>query len=319
MYTLDTFKPTDENFQTMVTIWNAGHDDEKRNAEMEKYIYETRSDDDLYFMDLIVYGETPIGFGLYGQNPSMAKAKKFFAMICIHPEHAHQDKARQFYLDHMCTQVKAHDGQIILLSARENYTNEVAFIEANAFKQVMRYPISALDVQAFDPTSFEERIQKVQDSGIEIITLAQLKAEHPDTWEQESYDLIMDVIKDIPMPTEFVPPPIEEHIKRVNRPNTLWDGFFIAREGGQCVGVSSLVKDMADDSKLLTALTGVLRSHRRRRIALALKVHAIKYAKAYGAKVIETDNEENNPMYQINMQLGFEPKPAYLDFEKSLI
>lgn len=35
-------------------------------------------------------------------------------------------------------------------------------------------------------------------------------------------------------------------------------------------------------------------------------------------KFIETDNEENNPMYQINMKLGFEPLPAWVDYEKTL-
>ena len=84
------------------------------------------------------------------------------------------------------------------------------------------------------------------------------------------------------------------------------------------LGLSLLKKNLADSSKIQTGLTGVLRSHRRRGIALALKLQAIAYAKTEGIKTIETDNEENNHMYQINMQLGFEPKPAFLDFEKSL-
>jgi hypothetical protein len=47
-----------------------------------------------------------------------------------------------------------------------------------------------------------------------------------------------------------------------------------------------------------------------------MKVRAIGFARQYGARVIETDNEENNPMFQLNLQLGFEPQPAWLDFEK---
>ena len=35
-------------------------------------------------------------------------------------------------------------------------------------------------------------------------------------------------------------------------------------------------------------------------------------------KFIETDNEENNPMYQINLKLGYEPLPAWVDYEKKL-
>ena len=59
-------------------------------------------------------------------------------------------------------------------------------------------------------------------------------------------------------------------------------------------------------------------SYRRRGIATALKLRSIEFAKAYGAKELKTDNEENNPMYQLNLSLGFRPKPAFLSYKKSL-
>jgi len=51
-------------------------------------------------------------------------------------------------------------------------------------------------------------------------------------------------------------------------------------------------------------------------VATAMKVAAISFAQETGITEIDTDNEENNPMYQINLQLGFQPMPAYLDFIK---
>lgn len=74
----------------------------------------------------------------------------------------------------------------------------------------------------------------------------------------------------------------------------------------------------ADKGKFLTGLTGVVANHRRKGIAAALKLRAIKYAHQHGVKVIETGNEENNPIYQINLMLGFQPQPAWIDFEKVL-
>ena len=44
----------------------------------------------------------------------------------------------------------------------------------------------------------------------------------------------------------------------------------------------------------------------------------MRYARGYGATIIETDNEENNPMFGLNMQLGFEAQPAWIDFRKIL-
>ena len=65
-----------------------------------------------------------------------------------------------------------------------------------------------------------------------------------------------------------------------------------------------------------TVFTGVVRSHRRRGIAKALKVLAIDYAHRQGYQLIKTDNEEHNPMFQINLALGFQPEPAILFFQK---
>jgi GNAT superfamily N-acetyltransferase len=65
-------------------------------------------------------------------------------------------------------------------------------------------------------------------------------------------------------------------------------------------------------------LTGTRRDYRRRGLATAMKVRNIQLAKKLGVDIIETDNEENNPMFQLNLQLGFKPQPAYLDFHKKI-
>jgi GNAT superfamily N-acetyltransferase len=67
-----------------------------------------------------------------------------------------------------------------------------------------------------------------------------------------------------------------------------------------------------------TGLTAVSRSHRRRGLATALKVRTITHAQAQGCRRIITDNEENNPMYQLNLQLGFRPLLNFMDFEKEI-
>ena len=63
---------------------------------------------------------------------------------------------------------------------------------------------------------------------------------------------------------------------------------------------------------------GVLRKFRRQGIATALKIRAIEILQDKGIKEIRTDNEENNPMYKINVALGFEPVPFSVDYAKDI-
>ena len=61
---------------------------------------------------------------------------------------------------------------------------------------------------------------------------------------------------------------------------------------------------------------GVLKDFRRKGIATALKIKAIEKLIEKGVTEIRTDNEENNPMYKINVSLGFEPVPFSLEYMK---
>jgi mycothiol synthase len=74
----------------------------------------------------------------------------------------------------------------------------------------------------------------------------------------------------------------------------------------------------ADPDTLASGLTGVVRSHRRRGIATALKVRACEYARRVGARAIETGSEEHNPMSILNAGLGFVPMPAWLVYKKTV-
>ena len=320
MYTLRPFTASDNDYQTKVDIWNAGHADDLTTLEMQKYYDSIRNKQYLHQVDFIEHDGEPIAYGGYNQNRPMLKVKKCFVFMAIRPEYEAGQDVRKFYLDHAIQQLQDTDIHTIAMWSREDYADDLRFFEDNGFKQVMRFPLSELDVQSFDAVPFAHRAQKLVAEGIEFITAKQLKAECPDDWMEQLYQLEVAVAEDIPRSEEeYTPRTFDEYADfRLKNINFIPESYFIARENGQCVGNSILKKNMADVTKLQTALTGTLRSHRRRGIATALKVKAIQYARAMGVKTIETDNEESNPMYQINLQLGFEPKPAYLDFEKPL-
>ena len=102
----------------------------------------------------------------------------------------------------------------------------------------------------------------------------------------------------------------------INSPTLLPDAFLVAVDGNEYIGMTQLWADRASDM-LFTGLTGVRQGYRRQGIALALKVRAIAYAKASGNPTIITDNEmTNRPMLSINERLGFQRKPAWIEFRK---
>jgi RimJ/RimL family protein N-acetyltransferase len=66
-------------------------------------------------------------------------------------------------------------------------------------------------------------------------------------------------------------------------------------------------------------ITGVDRMYRGRKIALALKLLAIRWAIEKGASCIVTDNDSQNaPMLAINRKLGYVPRPGIFRLTRQL-
>ena len=74
----------------------------------------------------------------------------------------------------------------------------------------------------------------------------------------------------------------------------------------------------SDPYKGWTGGLGVIRDYRRKGIATAIKIHALKRLLKNGVLEVRTDNEENNPMYKINVALGFKPEPYGIDYKKKV-
>ena len=92
----------------------------------------------------------------------------------------------------------------------------------------------------------------------------------------------------------------------------------MALDGDHFVGESQGSINAAYHAEFLTGATGVRREYRRRGIASALKAHLILYAKQRGVQEMSTTNDSRNPMYGLNLQLGFKPESAWVRVAKTL-
>ena len=94
---------------------------------------------------------------------------------------------------------------------------------------------------------------------------------------------------------------------------------IVAVKDGRYIGSTDLeVYYKSEPHKAWTNGLGVLKDYRRKGVATALKIKAIEKLIEKGVTEIRTDNEENNPMYKINVSLGFEPVPFSLEYMKQI-
>lgn len=315
MATIRPFEPTDEEYRKIIELWNAVWPEALETVNDMKHNDATR-DPERLFQRIVLDEEGRLpAYAVCMESPWAHVPGKFHLGIHVHPERRREGIATRLY-EHILAQLTPRDPVKLVVGTREGREGALAMLVKYGFKQVMRGPISHLDVAGFDPAPFQAKRERVEASGIVIRTLADLKAEEPN-WARRLYDLDWELVLDLPV----IDPPVQRpfavwEANELNSPNFIAEATFIALDGDAWVAYSQLWRVMADPGKLFQGMTGVARSHRRRGLATVLKLHNIAFAKGQGARLIETDNEENNPMFQINLQLGFQPRPAWLDFER---
>jgi hypothetical protein len=190
-------------------------------------------------------------------------------------------------------------------------------LEADGFELLMRFPRSSLDVRQVQLADFADVLQTVQRQGVHFVTLTHVMASDPN-WQHNIWQLFTKIERDIPLPHPEPPTPFEEYAEYYTGDDFRPDSWAIAvDETAGYVGMCVVNVMRKRPHGLFAGITGVIRSHRRRRNATALKLCSIRYAQENGFTTIYTDNEENNPMLQLNLEIGFKPLPAWTFYEKN--
>jgi len=329
MFKIRPFEATDAEYTRVVEIHNACWPDDPNTVENMKHSDKMRNPKYLHQRWMIELADTSgkvIGECWAAESAWSYEAGKYNVGFRVDPEFAHlefsPDGVADTYMAFLMDFLNQREPAPKKLTdyVREDKSDRIQYYEAQGFKSVMREQESELDLTAFDPTPFQGATEKAKSHGIIVYGLAELKEMHED-WQNRLYDLEMKVLADVPSPSEFTPQPIEEWAKVFTYPDFLEEGWYIAvdhEDGDKYVGITNIWNNKPNPEKLYTGLTGTRRESRRKGIATALKLRALAFAKERGAKRLVTENEENNPMYQINVRLGFKAIPAWLAFQKEI-
>ena len=316
---IEPFDYSDASYETLVAIENAIDPEHPSSLEGWRYWDDNRQEKYHYERHVArLNTDGPIvAYASTGETEWSYQPGKYFVHVSVHPTVQSQGLGTTLYR-YLLQQLAPREPSKLTAWTRENQPAALHLLGKWGFEQKMRIPVSRLDLRTFDARRFSERIARTMAAGIEVSTLREL-SERDSNWKRKLYELEWECLQDVPHTDEFTKQPFELFEKRtLGSPSLLPDAWIVALDGDQYVGLSVLWKNLATDDLLETGLTGVVRSHRRMGIATAMKVAAIQYAQAQNVKGIVTDNEENNPMFQLNLQLGFRPKPAALDFAKEL-
>jgi len=262
---------------------------------------------------------TTVAVAGYAEWPWWYEAGRYVFGIGVHPTYRKQGIGGQLY-DNLLEKLAQAEpkGRLLMVKCWEDAADSIHFLTQRGFQQTGGDRSSLLNVTSFDSARFADVVEHVRQQGIEIISYGEMVKRIPD-YRQRCYEMHWDSFQDVPATGTRTQPSFEHYVKQTfENPDFVPETYFVALDDDQLVGESNLIPNHDNSEQMITEYTGVVRSHRRRGIASALKVRVIESAKARGIKTIVAGNDSRNPMYELNLQLGFQPQPGELFFEKQL-
>lgn len=256
---------------------------------------------------LAIKDELVVGCGAFEHRLNMYHPQLFWLRLDVLPAHRQQGIGTRLY-EHMLTLLKSDYGACELHSnIRNGQAYSIRFLHERGFQEIKREVETRLDTATFDPTTFHEIDEQLAASGIEIYVLSELLISDVNTLHNV-YELHQTLLQEVPSPAQRTKVNFESWRWGYSSayPRFIPDANFMALHQGAYIGLSSLWGDPTS-GQLTTGMTGVLPAYRRKGIATALKVRGIRFAQTQGNLSLMTSNESENPMLQLNLNLGFKP------------
>lgn len=220
--------------------------------------------------------------------------------VTVLPDHRRQGLGGELF-DRCLAHARSLEATHALGMVREDDAAALEFVRRRGFEVMDRVVVLALDVEPGAPAPEPP-------AGIEIVELDESRCE-------AAFPVFCEGVADMPTEVPLAFGSLEDWFEETkSHPLTL-----VALEGDRVVGYAGLEVRNAGTGVAGNEMTTVLRSHRGRGIAVALKQVQIAWAAAHGYRRLTTSTHaDNEPMRRLNEKLGYRELPAILDVTRPL-
>ncbi len=321
MISIKNFTSTDFEFNELARIDNLVNHDSIAHPDEDKNEWNIR-DKSIIRDRLLLYREnTLIGVIYYSQGRDDNNKTTFFTLN-LDPNYNNNGYRKLLY-NKMLERVKFFNCNKVHTSIynHPNYEEIKKLINREKFKLVQTNREYSCDIRNVDIYKYQSLIKKLESEGIQFYDSKEEMLDWPNHYKKLE-ELEWMIEQDFPIPDGIAHTriPFKHWLKLCH---DFYENSYgvdiIAVYKKQYIGSTDIeVYPKADPHKGWTGGLGVLKKFRRKGIATAIKIKAIEKLLKKGVKEIRTDNEENNPMYKINVALGFTSVPFSLDYLKNI-
>ena len=316
MIQIKSFKATDYEFKELARIDNLVNHDSISDPNEDKNDWKIRDKSKIRDRILLYKNNTLIGVIYYSQGRDKNNKICFYT---LHLDPAFNNFGyREMLFKELLKKVKLFNCNLLHTSIYDhpNYNEHKKLLIKKGFKLVQTNREYSCDIKNVKIKKYQPLLDKLESKGIHFYDSRNEMKNFPNHYKKLD-ELIWAYDQDMPIPEgiHHERPPFKQVMKmQMDFEENSYGTEIVAVKNHEYIGSTDIHVYKSEPHKGWTGGLGVLKKFRRQGIATALKIKAIETLLKKGITEVRTDNEENNPMYKINVELGFNPVPFSLDY-----
>lgn len=244
-----------------------------------------------------------VGFSNISRNPWMIP-ERFWMRVIVDAAYRRRGIGTLLY-DHVLRMACQLLASQLVSEVRDDCAECLSFAQQRGFGIERHISVSRLYLAHFDESRFAGTIEAAEAAGICFFPLADLGAALEA--QQKLYELHCRCAVDEPNYEERGFPSFQMYRPLFGLTREEGNGQIVAADGDTWVGMILLEYEQRTNA-MHNSFTAVDRAYRNRKLALALKLLAIRHAHKYGADYMYTNNDATNaPILALNRTLGYQP------------